>query len=171
MIFFKLDYVIELEQAGRRDAAQCAAYAKQEAAWAEPGAWFSKMGRVLKSLAFEYLTRQSWQALDGVFVPTPMILERTDGVVTRTEMRPNHARAVKRLVGVKLSQHEAECVWLRLLEHKWYLGERLGRDVGLRVAAVDYFENIHQPRKQTQTRGVWEPLPRLPMMMPFGERG
>lgn len=27
--------------------------------------------------------------------------------------------------------------------HKWFLSERLGRDVGFHVAAADYFENIH----------------------------
>ncbi len=40
----------------------------------------------------------------------------------------------------------------RLLEeinvHKWYMSERMGRDVGLRTAAIDYIENII-PRKCT----------------------
>ncbi|MBV8828971.1 MAG: DUF4032 domain-containing protein [Acidobacteriaceae bacterium] len=27
-------------------------------------------------------------------------------------------------------------------DHKWYLSEALGRDVGIRVAALDYFENV-----------------------------
>jgi hypothetical protein len=61
-------------------------------------------------------------------------------------------------------------VWPRLLEHKWYLGERLGRDVGLRVAALDFFENVQPPRPRASRRTAWEPLPRLPMMLPFGER-
>jgi hypothetical protein len=29
-------------------------------------------------------------------------------------------------------------------DHKWLLSERLGRDVGLFVAALDYFLNIQQ---------------------------
>lgn len=29
-------------------------------------------------------------------------------------------------------------------DHKWYLSERLGRDVGFFVAALDYFLNIQQ---------------------------
>jgi hypothetical protein len=33
-----------------------------------------------------------------------------------------------------------------VLEHKWFVSERLGRDVGLRVAALDYFENVRLPR-------------------------
>ena len=34
--------------------------------------------------------------------------------------------------------------------HKWILSERLGRDVGLRVAALDYFENVHPRKPQTR---------------------
>ena len=29
-------------------------------------------------------------------------------------------------------------------DHKWYLSERLGRDVGLFVATLDYFLNIQK---------------------------
>jgi hypothetical protein len=32
-----------------------------------------------------------------------------------------------------------------VLEHKWFVSERIGRDVGLRVAAIDYFENVRLP--------------------------
>jgi hypothetical protein len=41
--------------------------------------------------------------------------------------------------------------------------------VGLRVAALDYFENIYQPPPIIYTRR--DPLPqRLPMMLPLSER-
>jgi Domain of unknown function (DUF4032) len=77
-------------------------------------------------------------------------------------------RTLKRLAGVSLSKAYAQDVWPQVLEHKWYLSERLGRDVGLRVAAVDYFENIYPPA----SGGDWSDAlpPRLPMMMPFGRR-
>ena len=170
MIFFKLDYVIEMEQAARRDAAQCAARAKRGEAPAEPNALRSKLVGALKSLATEYLTHQSWLAHNGVFAPTPMV-SASAGEVVSTERRPNRVRELRKLAGVKLSAREADMVWPRLLEHKWYLGERLGRDVGLRVAAMDFFENIQPPRERAAaTRTAWEPLPRLPMMLPFGER-
>jgi hypothetical protein len=77
-------------------------------------------------------------------------------------------RALRKLAGVKLSSAYAQDVWPQVIEHKWYLSERLGRDVGLRVAAVDYFENIYPP---VSHRGEPDALPpRLPMMMPLGER-
>ena len=44
------------------------------------------------------------------------------------------------------SAPEAERVWTKIADHKWYISERLGRDVGFKVAALDYLENVH--RKQ-----------------------
>ena len=89
-------------------------------------------------------------------------------ILAQTESR---RRTLKRLAKVKLSKYEAEDIFPRVLEHKWFLSERLGRDVGLRVAAVDYFENIEPPRLPVSFRTNRDSLPRrLPMMMPFGER-
>ena len=53
---------------------------------------------------------------------------------------------LRELAGVKLQPAEARAEWPRVLEHKWFVSERLGRDVGLRVAALDYFENVRLPR-------------------------
>ena len=80
-------------------------------------------------------------------------------------------RALKKLAGVKLSTAAAESAWPHIIEHKWFLSERLGRDVGLRVAAIDYFENIRPPRPRISSRTERDALPpRLPMMMRLGER-
>ncbi len=57
-------------------------------------------------------------------------------------------QTIKRLSGKNLSASEASAAWPRILEHKWYISERLGRDTGLKVAAIDYFENIYTPPKQ-----------------------
>ncbi|HWT00704.1 MAG TPA: DUF4032 domain-containing protein [Pyrinomonadaceae bacterium] len=81
-------------------------------------------------------------------------------------------RVLKRLTGLKLSDLEAHIVWPRILDHKWYLSERIGRDVGLRVAAVDYFENV-QPLREPASKWAakrGELIPRLPMMLRLGER-
>lgn len=86
--------------------------------------------------------------------------------------RPGEEQKVLReLAGARLSPDEARAEWPRVLEHKWYMGERLGRDVGLRVAAADYFENIHPPRARRRARRHDGGLPpRLPMMMSLGQR-
>jgi hypothetical protein len=55
-------------------------------------------------------------------------------------------RLLKELAGVTLSAAAARAEWPRVLEHKWYVSERLGRDIGPRAAAVDYFENVRLPR-------------------------
>ena len=163
---FKLDYVLEQEHAARRNAAQCAAYATRAA---QPQTGTSTLRRLAKSLTEVYLTHQSWKAHDGVFMPVALEAEPVPAAA-RARQRSNHRRALRKLAGVQLSTAEANAAWPRVLEHKWLLSERLGRDVGLRVAAIDYFENVQPPRPRVATRVEWEPLPRLPMMLRFGER-
>ena len=95
------------------------------------------------------------------------VIERTRIEVERAAQR----RALRRaLAGVRVSAREAQAVWPRILEHKWYVSERLGRDVGLRVAAVDYFENVAPPIRVPRRSADVLP-PRLPMMMPFMREG
>ena len=47
--------------------------------------------------------------------------------------------------GKVVPKGEAVKILLRIPDHKWYLSERLGRDVGTRVAAVDFIENFYEP--------------------------
>jgi len=32
-------------------------------------------------------------------------------------------------------------IWIKILDHKWFLSEKLSRDVGIKVAVLDYIEN------------------------------
>ena len=64
-------------------------------------------------------------------------------------------QVIRELAGVRLNPTEARAEWPRVLEHKWFVSERLGRDVGLRVAALDYFENVRLPR---HTRSSHRPV-------------
>ena len=77
-----------------------------------------------------------------------MIPFKLDYVIERTLAAPpnEEQRLIKELAGVRLTPNEARAEWPRLLEHKWFISERLGRDTGLRVAALDYFENVRLPR-------------------------
>ncbi len=54
-------------------------------------------------------------------------------------------KTLKELTGKNLPKEEAEMVWSRVLDHKWHVSENLRRDVGLRVAAIDYVENFYKP--------------------------
>lgn len=100
---------------------------------------------------------------------------KLDYVIERVLAEPSRIerRTLKRLAGVRLSTSQAQTVWPRILEHKWYLSERLKRAGGMRVATVDYFERIELPTGLRSFRlgGESEGLPpRLPMMLSFGER-
>ena len=93
-----------------------------------------------------------------------MIPFRLDYVIEKTtaEESCEEQKALKELAGVKLRPVEARVEWPRVLEHKWFMSERLGRDVGLRVAALDYFENVRLPRHtRTSHKTVASPLRRL----------
>lgn len=79
---------------------------------------------------------------------------RMDDIIEKTLKTPGvrEQRALKVLTGLELSKDEAGFFWPRILDHKWYMSERLGRDVGLRVAAVDYFENVWSENLWTPRR-------------------
>jgi hypothetical protein len=71
-------------------------------------------------------------------MPIPFPL---DDVIARLIRRPE-LDVLKQAAPEGLSSTRAREVLPRVLEHKWLLSEQLGRDVGLRVAAADYFENF-----------------------------
>ncbi|MBC7933585.1 MAG: DUF4032 domain-containing protein [Rubrivivax sp.] len=82
-----------------------------------------------------------------------MIPFKLDYVIERTlrEGTCEEQKLLRELAGVKLSPSEARAEWPRVLEHKWFVSERLGRDTGMRVAAIDYFENVRLPRYKRTT--------------------
>ena len=46
------------------------------------------------------------------------------------------------LIQIRLPEEEAKHDWNKILKHKYILSERLGRNVGIHVATLDYFTNI-----------------------------
>jgi len=52
---------------------------------------------------------------------------------------------IKKYLGADFSKREAKYLWERIIAHKWYVSERLRRDIGFRAAAVDYIENFYEP--------------------------
>lgn len=63
-------------------------------------------------------------------------------------------RTIRVLTGLRVSEAAARAVWPRILDHKWYMSERMGRDVGIRVAAIDYLEHVEPivPRSPVPSR-------------------
>ncbi|HWS53687.1 MAG TPA: DUF4032 domain-containing protein [Pyrinomonadaceae bacterium] len=83
-----------------------------------------------------------------------MIPFRLDYVIEQTlrGSANEEQKLLRELAGVRLGPAEAVTEWGRVLEHKWFVSERLGRDIGLRVAAIDYFENVRLPRRARSAR-------------------
>ncbi len=62
---------------------------------------------------------------------------------------------LRKFTGNRFAGHEATAVWDRIVDHKWYVSERLGRDIGLKVAAIDFVENIYEPPRKSKSRNVF----------------
>lgn len=63
--------------------------------------------------------------------------------------------------GQKFEPDMAAEYWMKILQHKWLLSERLGRDVGFKVACVDFIENtetIQQELMKEQTVNLLKEL-------------
>ncbi|MBI4963371.1 MAG: AAA family ATPase [Desulfomonile tiedjei] len=52
--------------------------------------------------------------------------------------------------GHKVEPDVAGDLWVKILQHKWFLSERLGRDVGIKVACVDFIENSELVRDELE---------------------
>ena len=50
--------------------------------------------------------------------------------------------------GTKFDPDPAADLWPKILQHKWLMSEKLGRDVGLHVACIDFLENMEQAREE-----------------------
>ncbi|MBI2845707.1 MAG: DUF4032 domain-containing protein [Chloroflexi bacterium] len=64
------------------------------------------------------------------------------GTVPEQEKEKYYVQLVARLAGFELTPEEAERGWGEILEHKWYMSEKAGKDVGIKAAALDYFKRL-----------------------------
>lgn len=59
---------------------------------------------------------------------------------------------LQEFTGNSFSRTDAEDIWSKVIDHKWNISANLKRDVGLRVAAVDFVENFYAPHHRTEIR-------------------
>ena len=53
----------------------------------------------------------------------------------------------------RISDMEANDLLRKVADHKWFVSEKLSRDVGFHVAAIDYVENFYRPAAEvTRTK-------------------
>ena len=55
------------------------------------------------------------------------------------------------LSGARFEPDIAADLWPKILKHKWLLSEKLGRDVGFRIACIDFVENVEQALDEYMT--------------------
>jgi transitional endoplasmic reticulum ATPase len=58
------------------------------------------------------------------------------------------ASTIFEISGTKFDPEIATDIWGKILQHKWLMSEKLGRDVGLRTACIDFLENMDQALKE-----------------------
>jgi hypothetical protein len=86
-------------------------------------------------------------------MPIPFVLQWVVEMM-RGERSNEPSRLGPLLEALGVTGDEAEREWAAVLEHKWYLSERVGRDVGVRTALVDYFENVRPPHSVAGMRAI-----------------
>jgi transitional endoplasmic reticulum ATPase len=113
-------------------------------------------------------------------LPTPNAVEAatdTPNAVEATTDAPGLEECVAQIfasTGQKFEPETAAMLWLKIVQHKWVLSEKLGRDVGIKVACLDFVENVDPMTKdleeteqiqrlrdlgaQVVDRSVWETI-------------
>ena len=58
------------------------------------------------------------------------------------------ANTIFEISGTRFDPEIATDIWGKILQHKWLMSEKLGRDVGFRTACIDFLENMDQALKE-----------------------
>jgi len=70
----------------------------------------------------------------------------------RETLMPDECMAkIFELSGAKFEPDVAADLWSKILKHKWLLSEKVGRDVGMRIACIDFLENREKALNEYMT--------------------
>ncbi|MDA8088562.1 MAG: AAA family ATPase [Nitrospiraceae bacterium] len=58
------------------------------------------------------------------------------------------ANKIFEISGARFEAAIAADLWQKILKHKWLMSEKLGRDIGLRTACIDFLENMDQALRE-----------------------
>lgn len=61
------------------------------------------------------------------------------------------ATGIFEMSGAEFEPDIAADMWFKIINHKWILSEKVGRDVGLRTACIDFLENMEQAHDEYRT--------------------
>jgi hypothetical protein len=84
-----------------------------------------------------------------------MIFYKLDYTIEKTLQQNKTAeqKFLQKYTTENFTKAEAKFLFEKVSDHKWYVSERLQRDIGLAVAAVDYFENFYEPKTASRNSG------------------
>ncbi|OHD14264.1 MAG: hypothetical protein A2Z98_14050 [Spirochaetes bacterium GWB1_27_13] len=84
----------------------------------------------------------SEEKLKDFFMSESEALDRIAGIASESQSQWFYRFIINFLTSLDFDEDEAKMHYCTILEHKYYLSEKTNRDVGLRVATLDYFLNI-----------------------------
>ncbi len=67
--------------------------------------------------------------------------------IRRSHAQTLHSDIIYALSNLRFDEETARRKWLSILQHKYVVSEKLGRNIGIRVAMLDYFHNITRELK------------------------
>jgi diguanylate cyclase (GGDEF)-like protein len=101
---------------------------------------------MVRTADIEALLEVERETLEALGQSRPMTAEIRARVEEMKRRAPEafYSNVVLALTGRSLSEAEARDDWAAILAHKYDLSRRVGRDVGLQVAALDFYKNVRK---------------------------
>jgi diguanylate cyclase (GGDEF)-like protein len=78
--------------------------------------------------------------VSGDVVPPQDIKQKVEKIISLD--KNFYSKLLKQFVSEEFEEEEAKKLWMEILEHKYKISEKLGRNIGIKVATLDYLENI-----------------------------
>ena len=91
---------------------------------------------------FESLLKQGFAVIDVRYKNYEITEEDFKFIIIRVERDRDdfYQTMLKHYVGKKIKEKDIYDLWIRILKHKLGMSETLGRDISIKVAALDFME-------------------------------
>ncbi|MCS7228214.1 MAG: diguanylate cyclase [Endomicrobia bacterium] len=80
------------------------------------------------------------EILSGDIIPPKEVKDKVEQLISAE--KNFYSNLLYGLVSEEFEEETAKQLWFEILKHKWEISQKLGRNVGIRVATLDYLENI-----------------------------
>ncbi|MFH2070309.1 MAG: diguanylate cyclase [Elusimicrobiota bacterium] len=98
----------------------------------------------VENKTIEELEAEGYRIIDVIAGDTPLTTELKYIIdkIVQEKRGTFYSDILCTLASERFSEQEAKSLWEGILQHKYIVSEKLRRNVGIRVAALDYLENI-----------------------------